>query len=94
MYLLAACSAQLRWVTLCEASFLSFHPSHPPAGLLLFTASACGSIALHQLHERFRGHKDAALSTLLACFAALYGAAAVRLQVMCGPEWAEAGGAS
>ena len=53
-----------------------------PAGLLLFTASACGSIALHQLHQRFRSHKDAALSALLAGFALLYGAAAIRLQVM------------
>jgi hypothetical protein len=49
-------------------------------GLLLFTASACGSIALHQLHERFRPYKDAALSALLTGFALLYGAAAVRLQ--------------
>lgn len=79
-YEAAGYAASLAILKRAAAARPSTAPHIALTGLLLFTASACGSIALHQLHERFRGHKDAALSTLLACFAALYGAAAVRLQ--------------
>lgn len=74
-------AAHLVACTGCHACTNTVRPSSCAAGLLLFTACACGSIALHQLHQRFERHKDAALSALLACFALLYGAAAVRLQV-------------
>lgn len=52
-------------------------------GLLLFTATVGGSVALHGVARRFEHCKERAASALLALFALLYGAAAVRLQV-CG----------